>query len=136
MLKYKIKRDNRVDSDNLYYARASHDETISIEQLSEHMSNHNSPYSEGTIRGVLTDMVSCIRELLLDSKKVKLDNLAIFSLSLHSTGAETAKDFSVSANIKSAHINARGTGSFSKKELDTVVKFQEVEEYTKPTTKG
>ena len=128
-LKFKIKRDNRVDSDNLYFARAYHDETISIAQLAEHMSNHNSPYSAGTINGVLTDMVSCIRELLLDSKKVKLDNLAIFSLGLKGIGAETVEKFSVAGNIKSAHINALGTGSFSKKELDTSVRFQEVGEY-------
>ncbi|MCQ2220138.1 MAG: DNA-binding protein [Prevotella sp.] len=128
-VKYKLKRDNRIDSDNLIYARAFHDETISLEQLSEHMSNHNSPYSEGTIKGVLTDMVSCIRELLLDSKKVKLDNLAIFSLGLKGTGAESVEKFSVSSNIKSAHINALGTGSFSKRELDTTVRFQEVGEY-------
>ncbi len=128
-VKFKIKRDNRIDSDNLYYARAYHEETVTLNELAQHMAEHNSPFSYGTIKGVLTDMVSCIRELLLQSKKVKLDNLAIFSLSLHSTGAESVEKFSVSANIKSAHISARGTGSFSKKELDTSVKFQEVEEY-------
>ena len=129
MLKYKLKRDNRIDSDNLIYARAYHDETITLEQLAKHMSDHNTPYSLGTIQGVLTDMVSCIRELLLESKKVKLDNLAIFSLGLKGTGAESVEKFSVSSNIKSAHINALGTGSFSKKELDTTVRFQEVGEY-------
>ena len=129
-LKYKLKRDNRIDSDNLIYARAYHDETISLEQLAKHMSDHNTPYSLVTIQGVLTDMVSCIRELLLESKKVKLDNLAIFSLGLKGTGAESVEKFSVSSNIKSAHINALGTGSFSKKELDTTVRFQEVGEYT------
>ena len=129
MLKFKLKRDNRIDSDNLIYARAYHDETITLEQLAQHMSDHNTPYSLGTIKGVLTDMVSCIRELLLESKKVKLDNLAIFSLGLKGTGAESVEKFSVSSNIKSAHINALGTGSFSKKELDTTVRFQEVGEY-------
>lgn len=129
MLKYKLKRDNRIDSDNLYYARAYHDETISLNSLAEHMANHNSPFSYGTINGVLKDMVKCIRELLLESKKVKLDDLAIFSLGLHCTGAESAEKFSVTSNIKSAHINALGTGSFSKKELDTTVRFREVDEY-------
>ena len=128
-IKYKIVRDHRIDSDHLYYARAYHDETVSLEKLAEHMADHNTPYSKGTIMGVLTDMVSCIRELLLESKKVKLDNLAIFSLGLRSFGADTPEKFSVNKHIHSAHINALGTGSFSKRELDTSVKFQEVDEY-------
>lgn len=131
-LKYKVYQDARADYDHLFYARAYHDETISITELAKHMANHNSPYSEGTIKGVLTDMVSCIRELLLSSKKVKLDNLAIFSLGLKSVGAETAETFTVSKNIVSAHINALGTGNFSKRELDNSVHFQEVDEYQKP----
>lgn len=128
-LKYKIKRDNREESNNLYYARAYHDETITLTQLARHMADHNTPYSLGTIQGVLTDMVTCIRELLLESKKVKLDNLAIFSLGLKGKGAEKLEDFSVAKNIVAAHINSLGTGSFSKKELDTSVRFQEVGEY-------
>lgn len=128
-LKYKIHRDNRIDSDNLYFARAYHDDTVTLDQLAKHMSEHNSPFSYGTIKGVLADMITCTHELLLDSKKVKFDNLAIFSLGLHSIGAETVEKFSVAGNIKSAYINALGTGSFSKKQLDTSVRFQEVGEY-------
>ena len=44
------------------------------------MSNHNTPYSSGVIKGVLADMVSCTKELILDGKNVKLDDLAIFSV--------------------------------------------------------
>ncbi len=40
------------------------------------MSNHNTPYSSGVIKGVLADMVSCTKELILDGKNVKLDELA------------------------------------------------------------
>ena len=50
--------------------------------LAEHMSNHNSPYSKGVIKGLLTDMISCIKELLLEGKNVKVDDLAIFSLGI------------------------------------------------------
>jgi len=30
------------------------------------MSNHNTPFSKGAIKGMLTDMVVCIKELLLE----------------------------------------------------------------------
>lgn len=46
------------------------------------MSNHNTPYSSGVIKGVLADMVSCTKELILDGKNVKLDDLAIFSVGI------------------------------------------------------
>ena len=131
-IKYKLYQNKNEKSagNGKWYGRAYHDETIGLDDLAKHMSEHNTPYSKGTIHGVLKDMVACVKELLLESKKVKLDNLAIFSLGLKGTGAESVEKFSVSSNIKSAHINALGTGSFSKKELDTTVRFQEVGEYT------
>ena len=62
----------------LWYARPVISETLDIEALSKHMSKHNTPFSPGVIKGVLADMVTCIKELILDGKNVKLDDLAIF----------------------------------------------------------
>lgn len=131
MIKYKLVKNTNEKSDyvDMYSARATYDGTIDLQGLVKHMASHNSPFSEGTISGVLTDMCSCIRELLLDSKKVKLDNLAIFSLGLRSSYATSPKLFTVRDNIKSAHINARGTGEFSTKQLGLDVKFEEATEY-------
>ena len=41
------------------------EETVDLAGLSEHMSSHNTPFSKGVIKGLLTDMVNCIKELLL-----------------------------------------------------------------------
>lgn len=131
-IKYKIyKNTSTAGEKNKYYARAYHDETISLEDLADHMSLHNTPYSKGTIHGVLKDMVACVRELLLDSKKVKLDNLAIFSLGLSSKPANSPDDFNTATNITKAYINAIGTGDISKKQLDITARFQEVGEYNR-----
>ena len=62
----------------LWYARPLIEDTFDTERLAKHMANHNTPYSEGLIKGVLTDMISCTKELILDGKNVKLDDLAIF----------------------------------------------------------
>ena len=131
MIRYKLVKFKNKESEynNMYYARADHDETYDLEALVDHMASHNSPFSRGTIAGVLKDMVSCIRELVLDSKKVKLDGLAIFSIGLKTTGADSVGEFNVSTNIKSAHINALGTGEFSKKQLDLSAKFKEADKY-------
>ena len=42
-----------------YYARPVVTETIGIDELAEHMASHNTPFSKGAIKGLLTDMVSC-----------------------------------------------------------------------------
>ena len=66
----------------LWYARPVIEETFNAEALAKHMANHNTPYSAGVIKGVLADMISCIKELILDGKNVKLDALAIFSVGI------------------------------------------------------
>lgn len=84
MIRYK-KYQNQTKSTPLsgkWLARAVADETLDTRALAEHMAKHNTPYSQGAIHGVLKDMTSCIKELLLDGKNVKLDDLAINQLKL------------------------------------------------------
>ena len=61
----------------MYYGRAVDNPPMSLDELVEHMANHNTPYSPGCIKGVLTDMVKCVRHLLLDGTNVKIDDLVI-----------------------------------------------------------
>ena len=84
------------------------DETVDIKGLAAHMASHNTPYSTGAIHGMLKDMVNCTKELLLDGKNVKIDDLAIFSVGLHTTGAPTADDFN--ANTKHHRRTPPGEG--------------------------
>ena len=79
MIRYKIYQNQQKKGVNAgkWFARAVSDETFDLAKLAEHMSKHNSPYSGGVIKGVLSDMVDCIKELLLDGKCVKIDDLAI-----------------------------------------------------------
>ena len=48
---------------------------------------------------MLKDMVNCIKELLMDGKNVKIDDLGIFSVGIRSKGAVTPEDFSTQGNI-------------------------------------
>ena len=95
-------------------------ETIDLDALAEHMSNHNTPYSKGAIKGMLTDMVACIKELLLEGKNVKVADLAIFSLGIKNTkgGADSEEDFSVVKNIQGVKFRARATGNLIAKNLN------------------
>ena len=76
MIRYKIYQNQQKKGLNAgkWFARAVSDETFDLAKLAEHMSKHNSPYSGGVIKGVLSDMVDCIKELLLDGKRVKIDD--------------------------------------------------------------
>ena len=86
------------------------------------MSSHNTPFSKGVIKGLLTDMVNCIKELLLEGKNVKIDDLAIFSIGIKNQkgGADTEEDFSVTKNIQSVKLRSRATGILVPKALNLV----------------
>ena len=72
---YQNKRKGSTTKDKWYARSAVMGKTVSLEDLAEHMAQHNTPYSEGVIKGVLTDMITCIRELVLEGKAVKIPNL-------------------------------------------------------------
>ena len=88
------------------------EETINEDDLAAHMASHNTPFSQGAIKGMLTDMVHCIHELLLEGKNVKISNLAIFSIGIKNAkgGADNEEDFSVQKNIQGVKLRARATG--------------------------
>ena len=63
-----------------YYPRVSYKQTMGIHEMAVHMAEHNTPFSEGTIEGILRDFVKCVREQTLNGNTVKVDNLAIFNV--------------------------------------------------------
>lgn len=109
-----------------YYPRVKVDETFDLDMLSDHMSSHNTPYSKGCIKGILTDAVACIKELLMDGKNVKIDNLAIFSVGIKTKqGAESPEKYSTAANISGVKLRARATGKLCTSQMNleaTIVK--------------
>ena len=48
----------------LWYATAVSDREMSFEDFVTHISEHNSPYSRGTIHGVLMDTLDCLKHLI------------------------------------------------------------------------
>lgn len=103
---------------NMWYYRAVQMGIVDLDALAKHMAAHNTPYSQGCIRGVLKDMCDCIKEILLDGKKVKLGDLAIFSLAVKSKPSEGSSQEAKDAmnpvdNIKALTFNAQATGELS-----------------------
>ena len=106
---YKMKRTGSA-FDGKIYARAKYNEMYDLNKLAQHMAAHNTNFSRGQILAVLTDMVACTRELCLQSKKVKIENLGIFYPSLTSLPAEDTKKFNARLHIRAAHIRFLPSG--------------------------
>ncbi len=93
------------------YGVAQADEILDLDKFCQHIADHNSPFSKGTIKGILTDAVSCLREQMLAGNKVKLGDLGDFHVELDTEGAVTTDDFSTN-NIKDVNIRWTPSGKF------------------------
>ena len=122
VIEYVLKKNNNPKNEKAYgkyYAKPKVTETVDIDGLSEHMDNHNTPFTKGTIKGLLTDTVAHIKELLLEGKNVKLDDLAIFSIGIkNKKGADTEEDFNTRENIAGVRLRARATGDLTSANLN------------------
>lgn len=128
--KIQIKGENS-PLNGLWYARPVISDTLDTAALAKHMSKHNTPFSPGVIKGVLTDMIACIKELILDGKNVKLDDLAIFSVGIVSDhGAESAEAFKVSEHVKGLKLRARATGELSNAQINLEGQLREATPYS------
>ena len=86
----------------LAYAKPQVSEVMSFRKFVQHIADHGG-YTRGKVKGVLSDMCTCLVEMLLEGKKVQLDELGDFWISLSSEGAETVEKFT-SNNIKAVNI--------------------------------
>ena len=129
ILKYKmvtrINPQNKSEQPK-WYAKAVQDRTIDFEDLVTHMSEHNSPYSRGVIHGVLTDMLDCVKELVLDGKSVRLGDLGLFSVGLKTSGAKSRDRWSVATHVQGVNLNVRNTKTWSNAELRKNTTLQEL----------
>ena len=119
-LKYrKVERTPQVGKDagkKKYYATAVQDRTMEFEDFVDHIAEHNSPYSRGTVHGVLMDTLDCLQELILDGKSVRLSDLGLFSLGMSSRGEESAAKVTAQS-IEGVHLILRNTKGWSNAEL-------------------
>ena len=118
-----------------FYPRVRYKQTMNIHDMAVHMAEHNTPFSEGTIEGILRDFVKCTREQTLMGNTVKVDNLAIFKVSCIGNGSiklyDADNDKLISASIgemkkgdktgpavQSLKLLAQATGDYTREELN------------------
>ena len=86
-----------------WYARAVSTSVINTRQLAEIM-QRNCTVKRSDILAVIDELVETMRDQLQDSKRIKLDGFGSFKIGVRSIGAATAKEFSVSENIKGMRV--------------------------------
>ena len=136
----KVNETSDTEQAGKLYARVSYKQAMNIQDMAHHMAEHNTIFSEGSILGVITDFVKCVREMVLSGNTVKLDNLAIFKATVEANGLETlydaATDKTATASIgtlktgektgpavKVIKLLAQSTGEFTREELKKDVKL-------------
>ena len=89
-----------------WFAHSKTVETLNTRKLAQHISEHGSIYTPDVVYGVLEKFRSCLIEMLLDSKRVKIDGLGTFFTTIENEkgGAVSEEKFSVSSNLKALHI--------------------------------
>ena len=85
------------------FAVAQYAEVMAIEKFARHIATHGCVYSRADISAILYLAVDCMREMLLEGRKIRLGDLGDFSVSLSSKGAETAKKFNAD-NITAVNV--------------------------------
>ena len=130
----KVTETSETEQAGKLYARVSYKQAMTIQDMARHMAEHNTVFSEGSILGVLTDFVKCVREMVLNGNTVKIDNLAIFKATVESNALEVLYDAEsdkqataaigtlpegakTGAAVKTVKLLAQSTGDFTRDEL-------------------
>ena len=130
----KVNETSETEQAGKLYARVSYKQSMTIQDMARHMAEHNTVFSEGSILGVLTDFVKCVREMVLMGNTVKIDNLAIFKATVESNALEVLYDAEndkvatatigtladgakTGAAVKTVKLLAQSTGDFTREEL-------------------
>ena len=136
----KVTESSETEQAGKLYARVSYKQAMTIQDMARHMAEHNTVFSEGSILGVLTDFVKCVREMVLMGNTVKIENLAIFKAAVEANALEVlydaendkvasaaigtlAEGAKTGAAVKTVKLLAQSTGDFTREELKKDVKL-------------
>ena len=125
-----------------WYGRVKYLESMNTRKLSNHIAEHGSIYTPDVVYGVLEKFRSCLLEMLLNSKKVKIEGLGTFYTTIECAkgGALTKDKFSVNKDIKGLHIRflpeQEQEQNISSREFLKQAEFINVDSLTKKEEEG
>ena len=85
------------EANSAYYAQAVTIETMNLRDMAKHITSHGSPFTADVVIGVLEAFRSCLIEQLLESKKVKVQGLGTFYVTIANKegGIKNLEDFNI-----------------------------------------
>ena len=89
-----------------WFAQAKSVEILNTRKLATHIAEHGSIYTPDVVFGVLEKFRSCMLEMLLNSRRVKIDGLGTFYCTIENQkgGSPTKDEFKPNVNLKALHI--------------------------------
>ena len=123
-----------------YYAKAVSLETLSQRDMAKHISSHGSPYTVDVVMGVLEAYRNCLIEQLLESKKVKIEGLGTFYVTIANKegGEKDLSKFNINTIAQGLRLrflpDASQEENLSSKEFLKKAKFVDVSTLTKDNT--
>ena len=102
-------KQNKSQSSKIFgkwFAHSKAVEVMNTRKLANHIAEHGSIYTPDVVFGVLEKFRSCLVEMLLASRRVKIDGLGTFFTTIENQpgGAPTKDEFSPQKNLKGLHI--------------------------------
>ena len=105
---YLLKQNKNEDAKiyGKWFAQVKSVETLNTRKMANHISEHGSIYTPDVVFGVLEKFRSCMLEMLMNSRKVKIDGLGTFYCTIENQkgGAVSKEEFKPNVNLKALHI--------------------------------
>ena len=102
-------KQNKVKNSKIngkWFAHGKTVEVLNTRKMAQHIAEHGSIYTPDVVFGVLEKFRSCLLEMLLNSRRVKIDGLGTFFTTIENEpgGAAKKEDFTPQKNLKALHI--------------------------------
>ena len=113
-----------------YYGYIFKRKGLNLKGFARHISEHGSLVTYDLAVLVLQNIVTCLREMMVQGIPVKLDGLGTFSPGITGTGADSIEEYDPNVNIKGVSLNFAPEGAgydedkLTKKQLKSETVFE------------
>ena len=129
---------NPIDEDapKKAYAKSQYTNILTLDKFAGHIASHGSKYNRADIYAVLMQTVDCMREMLLEGKRIEMGDLGVFSISIQSRGAENLETFNPAIHIEQLNVNWTPSDRFRNRAARILLKSIKAGETTVDLTGG
>lgn len=101
----------RPDEPSKWYAFLQYRGTLDIKEIASHIASHGCVYDKADIAAIISKLVDCTKELMLEGYRLQLGDFGKMFLTCSSSGTPTAEAFT-SDNIRTLNVNFQASDEF------------------------